>query len=325
MNGLKFWVGTATFPEALWNGRAITDAVWANIEKARADGAQFHFSTKAEQLEKTGGRVTAVIARDRNRGYIRFRAKQAVILAAGDFAHSEEMVRDLCQEAVDLAPKGAKVGSMFARDGSGIRMGVWAGGRLTPGPRACMGGTALDMTSPLGVAATLWLNGENRRYCNEGFGGGEFAGLETARQQPGMYVTVFDDKIDDLLQRQAPCHSSRWVSNPEDPFMVTALSQIEGARAARTAGFSVPSPFSPKEQTAKLYAADTLEELADCLGYDGQLKENFLNEIARYNELCAKAGTRISERTHRCWCLWTRRPITECRQTGGRLSPWDCL
>ena len=33
-------------------------------------------------------------------------------------------------------------------------------------------------------------------------------------------------------------------------------------------------------------AANTLEELADLLGYEGEAKQNFLDSIAHYNELC---------------------------------------
>jgi succinate dehydrogenase/fumarate reductase flavoprotein subunit len=38
-----------------------------------------------------------------------------------------------------------------------------------------------------------------------------------------------------------------------------------------------------------IYAADTLPELADRMGYTGKAKENFLASIERYNDL-AKAG-----------------------------------
>ena len=34
----------------------------------------------------------------------------------------------------------------------------------------------------------------------------------------------------------------------------------------------------------RMFCADTLEELADVLGFTGEKKENFLNSIARYNQ-----------------------------------------
>lgn len=286
--GIKTWIGTATFPEALWHDKGITEAVVANIQRAKEHGAQFHFSTVAEQLEKHDGRVTAVIAKERHGGYLRFRARKGVVLAAGDFARNEEMMQDLCDELVTLAPSEAHRITGLSRDGSGIRMGVWAGGRMVPGPIACMGGNTAAPNSPLFQAtATLWLDGENKRFCNEGFGDSEFSGLEAARIKTPRLVNLFDNKIDDILQRQPPIHGSLWVNNPDDPRMATAAEYIAGAQKAGKDGYAIRDPHAPKGvESPRLYAADTLEELADMLGFTGQLKQNLLDSVARYNAFC---------------------------------------
>lgn len=286
--GIKTWIGTATFPEALWHDKGITEAVVANIQRAKEHGAQFHFSTVAEQLEKHDGRVTAVIAKERHGGYLRFQARKGVVLAAGDFARNEEMMQDLCDELVTLAPSEAHRITGLSRDGSGIRMGVWAGGRMVPGPIACMGGNTAAPNSPLFQAtATLWLDGENKRFCNEGFGDSEFSGLEAARIKTPRLVNLFDNKIDDILQRQPPIHGSLWVNNPDDPRMATAAEYITGAQKAGKDGYAIRDPHAPKGvESPRLYAASTLEELADMLGFTGQLKQNLLDSVARYNAFC---------------------------------------
>lgn len=286
--GIKTWIGTATFPEALWHDKGITDAVVANIQRAKEHGAQFHFSTVAEQLEKQDGRVTAVIAKERHGGYLRYRARKGVVLAAGDFARNEEMMKDLCDELVTLAPSEAHRITGLSRDGSGIRMGVWAGGRMVPGPIACMGGNTAAPNSPLFQAtATLWLDGNNKRFCNEGFGDSEFSGIEAARIKTPRIVNLFDDKIDELLQRQPPIHGSLWVNEPRDPRMITAMEYISGAKKAGKEGYAIKDPRAPKgTESPRLYAADTLEELADILGFSGQLKQNMLDSVARYNQFC---------------------------------------
>ena len=286
--GIKTWIGTATFPEALWHDKGITEAVVANIRRAKEHGAQFHFSTVAEQLEKHDGRVTAVIAKERHGGYLRFRARKGVVLAAGDFARNEEMMQDLCDELVTLAPSETHRITGLSRDGSGIRMGVWAGGRMVPGPIACMGGNTAAPNSPLFQAtATLWLDGENKRFCNEGFGDSEFSGLEAARIKTPRLVNLFDNKIDDILQRQPPIHGSLWVNNPDDPRMATAAEYIAGAQKAGKDGYAIRDPHAPMGvESPRLYAADTLEELADMLGFTGQLKQNLLDSVARYNAFC---------------------------------------
>lgn len=288
--GIKTWIGTATFPEELWHDKGITEAVVANIERAKQHGALFHFSTVAEQLEKDGSCVTAVIARERHGGYVRFRAAKGVVLAAGDFAHNDEMMRDLCDELVTLAASEDQRITGLSRDGSGIRMGVWAGGRMVPGPIACMGGNTAAPNSPLFQAtATLWLDGNNKRFCNEGFGDSEFSGLEAARIKTPRLVNLFDNKIDDILQRQPPIHGSLWVNNPEDPRMVTAADYITGAQKAGKDGYAIKDPRAPKGvESPRLYAADSLEELADMLGFTGQLKQNMLDSVARYNEACRR-------------------------------------
>lgn len=286
--GIKTWIGTATFPEALWHDKGITDAVVANIQRAKEHGAQFHFSTVAEQLEKEDGRVTAVIAKERHGGYLRCRARKGVVLAAGDFARNEEMMKDLCDELVTLAPSEAHRITGLSRDGRGIRMGVWAGGRMVPGPIACMGGNTAAPNSPLFQAtATLWLDGENKRFCNEGFGDSEFSGLEAARIKTPRLVNLFDNKVDDILQRQPPVHGSLWVNNPDDPRMATAAEYIAGAQKAGKDGYAIKDPRAPKGvESPRLYAAATLEELADILGFSGQLKQNLLDSVARYNAFC---------------------------------------
>ena len=288
IGGIKTWVGTATFPEELWHDKGITEAVTANIELAKKHGAVFHFSTVAEQLEKTGNRVTAVIARQRHKGYLRFKATKAVVLAAGDFARNDEMMRELCDELVTLAASQEQKITGLSRDGSGIRMGIWAGGRMVPGPIACMGGNTASPNSPLFQAtATLWLDGDNRRFCNEGFGDSEFSGIEAARIKTSRIVNLFDDKIDELLQRQPPVHGALWVNEPRDPRMVTAMEYIAGAKKAGKAGYAIQDPRAPKGvESPRLFAADTLEELADMLGFTGQHKQNMLDSVARYNQFC---------------------------------------
>lgn len=288
--GIKTWIGTATFPEALWHDKGITEAVVASIERAKAHGAIFHFSTVAEQLEKEGNRVTAVIARERHGGYLRVRAGKGVVLAAGDFARNDEMMRDLCDELVTLAPTEEHRITGLSRDGSGIKMGIWAGGRMVPGPIACMGGNTASPNSPLFQAtATLWLDGQNRRFCNEGFGDSEFTGIEAARIKTPRLVNLFDNKVEDILQRQPPIHGSLWVNNPEDPRMATAMEYIEGAKKAGREGYAIKDPRAPAgTESPRLYAADSLEELADILGFSGELKQNMLDSVARYNEACRK-------------------------------------
>ncbi|WP_333491915.1 FAD-binding protein [Eggerthella sinensis] len=53
-------------------------------------------------------------------------------------------------------------------------------------------------------------------------------------------------------------------------------------------GFDVRAFARFGKEYSTVYAADTLEELAEIVGYTGEAKTNFLAEVERYNELCAK-------------------------------------
>ena len=47
-----------------------------------------------------------------------------------------------------------------------------------------------------------------------------------------------------------------------------------------------PPPGPKEDPNERMFCADTLPQLADCLGFTGRKKENFLASIARYNKFC---------------------------------------
>ena len=137
ISGFKFWPGCAEFPGIA----SLSKVARLNQQEAQKHGARFLFELTARQLTKMGQRVTGVICQKKDGSYIQLNAKKAVILAAGDFSKNAEMVEDLCDEITTLKQPGQTVtASVRGQDGSGIRMGVWAAGRMSPAPIATMGG-----------------------------------------------------------------------------------------------------------------------------------------------------------------------------------------
>lgn len=134
----KFWAGTAQFAGMFFKGTfSLTDATRANQELAIQHGAELHFGMDAQQLVLNGERVVGVIARDDKGQYVKYNAKKGVILAAGDFGGNQEMMYDLIPDVVDILDEGEHIRTE-GRNGRGIQMGVWAGGRLEARPGSCM-------------------------------------------------------------------------------------------------------------------------------------------------------------------------------------------
>lgn len=289
INGIRYWMGTAFIHERY--GLSTTDVMRANLQRAKEYGARLFYEMAGQQLIKENGKVIGVVAKQADASYVRINAKKAVILAAGDFSGNAMMVHDLCTEMVSLADEG-QILRGSGRDGSGIMMGIWAGGRMTPGPIAVMGGNYFYPNGIVGNTAALWLNDDGQRFCNEGFGGDMvFAALEGARLPGDKVTTIFDANILEHLEYQSIGHCSMDTSETSEieAFSPVLLrKRLEMARTAGKNGYALTGHgFSNgKGNKVTIYATDTLEELAVRLGYAGENKENFIASVERYNKLC---------------------------------------
>lgn len=277
LNGLKAWPGTPNM------GVALQDkAVKGNQRLAEERGARFFFETRACQLTKENGRVTGAVGQLPDGTYCLFHAEKGVILAAGDYSRNAQMCRDLLAESADLIDEGDWSGHGW--DGSGIRMGVWAGGRLEPRSHAAMGGNySFPGFDLIGSTAVLRVNRHGKRYSDEGFGTHILAALAGAKQPNGMLWGIFDSRIREQVTYQAPCHA---VFDYSDPKECEKLDRaLEQAYENRGRSIQVQDKAGA---VRPLYCADTLEELADLLFEAEEDRQAFLSEVERYNELCRK-------------------------------------
>lgn len=281
LNGLHAYPGTAMMGVAVQNS-----AIKKNQKLAEENGAVFLFGTKAKEPVMNGKRVAGVLAENGDGELIRIEASKGVILAAGDYSRNRQMCIDLLTEAADLLDNDTDwLGHGW--DGSGIRMGVFAGGRLEPRSHAAMGGNySLPGFEVIGSAAVLRVNRYGRRYSNEGFGTHILGALAGAKQPNGMLYGVFDSNIKEELTYQTPCHAVVDYCNEER--MEKLEDQLAGARAAGRKGLPIGAiKGSEKPGNFRiLYAADTLEELAEYMYEDEQSRKNFLAAVERYNEMC---------------------------------------
>ncbi len=171
--------------------------------------------------------------------------------------------------------------TMTMNDGSGHKMGCWAGGFIEPGPRPTMsmgGGGG----GPWGTAPFLWLNAEGKRYMNEGITVGAFAA--TLRQPLGVVATVTDSKWLETVRNASIDHGAPNYTRPqyyED--LVTDMAAVVGGGAE---GGVVRSCTITERMPSQVFGADDLETALKYAGYAEEVIPTCIDSINRYNELC---------------------------------------
>ena len=249
-------------------------------------GNQILFSTPMVKLEQNeAGRVTGVIAKKEDGSYLRVNAKNGVLLATGGYPRNAAMM-----EALD--PLGTAVttydNSQPGDTGDGIKAAKWIGaamqaepapmlfdrGIIAPGIDAGFVVTSTgDKVFPategqfnIGTQPFLKVNRKGERFTCES---GTYDQMSYASYyQPGhVYASIYDDN---------------WRED------VQVFHTIGCSAQTRNGIEMAEKMYDDQVQKGNAFIADTLEELADKLGFAGEAKETFLATVARYNELAEK-------------------------------------
>ena len=284
--GMTQWRDTGT--ETNTNNNMWPYTVRLLLQKAAEKGAECIYGAQALTLVHTDGKVTGAILTDVDGNYFQVNAK-AVIVACGDFGGNPDMRLDLCDQLRNLAWSYGldrtdvnNIGSM-GRDGSGIRMMLWAGATMEAGPRA---GQAAGINSrPSFPFGGLWpcFGNDGKRFFNETITRHGSVGYLDMMPAGQKMVVVTDSNWDDYCEYQAYDHQAMDRSN--DYMLEKVRSDMANYKTGPD-GFSVQAFARYGNDPSTLYAADTLDELADIMGYEGEAKQGFLDEIAHWNEMC---------------------------------------
>jgi len=170
-------------------------------------GVEIRYQTRAVQLVRRGkGRVTGVIARDKDNNYVQFNARKAVILCTGDYGSDPEMMQKYCPIATDVAlenniymnnPYYVIEAPEPLNVGDGHKMAMWIGAVMEPGPHAPVAHATIGA---LGNTPHLRVNIEGYRYENEDVPGQSIANALV--RQPGKKVwQVCDSKWEEELPK----------------------------------------------------------------------------------------------------------------------------
>ena len=250
-------------------------------------GYTVDFKTSLAKLEKDAdGRITGIIAQSTEDGhFIRYNANDGVLLACGGFPGNPYMMEQ-------LDPLGTSVTTACSYSpsdkGYGIRAAVWAGANLdkeaapmlfdrgivAPGvdggyveSESAFGGKAFPGTirqyNP-GTQPFLKVNRNGERFANESCPYNDI--VYAAAHQPGrVYAQICDANILEDAKRFHTIGCSAQTRNGGEAYLQGKMDEAIEAGA--------------------LFKCDTIEELADKLGFTGEAKDTFLATIDRYNEL----------------------------------------
>ncbi|MBR3276631.1 MAG: FAD-dependent oxidoreductase [Eubacterium sp.] len=208
----------------------------------------------AKQLEKDeNGRVVSFLVEDKDGNTVRFAAKKAVILAAGDIGGDEEMLSA-------LSPLSLRAGTSFSTGaGDGQKMLYRAGAELEGLYWAPY--FACSAFGPYTFFFTA-VNRDGKRFMNEDTSDPAKA-RHCINQRGGEFAfTVCDDKWYDELQE--------------------ARGMAGGARMMPDEGLSKEEILAQCE--GNFFCADTLEELAEKMQVPA---DTFKKTVARVNTLAA--------------------------------------
>ena len=253
-------------------------------------GYDVDFKTSLAKLEKNSdGRITGVIAQStEDDHFIRYNANQGVLLACGGFPGNPYMMEQ-------LDPLGTSVTTACSYSpsdkGYGIRAAMWAGANLDK--------EAAPMLFDRGIVAP----GVDGGYVDSdtAFGGKAFPG--TIRQyNPGTQPFLKVNRNGERFANESSPYNDIVYAAAHQPGRVYAqicdANVLEDAKRFHTIGCSAQTRaggekyFQGKVDEAvaagTLFVCDTIEELADKLGFTGEAKDTFLATVDRYNELYDK-------------------------------------
>ena len=253
-------------------------------------GYSIDFKTSLAKLEKDAdGRITGIIAQStEDDHFIRYNANDGVLLACGGFPGNPYMMEQ-------LDPLGTSVTTACSYSpsdkGYGIRAAMWAGANLDK--------EAAPMLFDRGIVAP----GVDGGYVDSdtAFGGKAFPG--TIRQyNPGTQPFLKVNRNGERFANESSPYNDIVYAAAHQPGRVYAqicdANILEDAKRFHTIGCSaqtrnggekyIQGKMDEAIEAGALFKCDTLDELADKMGFTGAAKDTFLATVERYNELYDK-------------------------------------
>ncbi|NPD31183.1 FAD-binding protein [Eggerthellaceae bacterium zg-1084] len=244
------------------------------------------------------------------KGYARVKARKGVLLTTGGYSANSEMLTALSPITVkSVTALGYNQNNMGGGIQAAVRFGavkdltsatmIFDRGLVAPGTAAGYTKESIEAGMPQfpgngqfnpGTQPFLKVDMTGRRFCMES-AQYDYPAHAVAQRPGGVYVSVWDANFGEDVQRFHTLGCSAGTR-----MRVQSVKRDDGT-------YDLDKFFKKELEDGRLQKADTLDELADKLGFAGEHKKNFLASCERYNELYDKGededffkeGYRLSE------------------------------
>lgn len=287
--GQKSYIGMLQWRDQKSNCNMWPFVMRSLHKAAEGFGARHKYGAQAIRLvQNEAGDVVGCIASDVDGRFFKVNCK-AVIVAAGDYGGNPDMRLDLCDLQRNLAwsygmdRTDAKSVFSGGRDGSGIRMCLWAGGTIEAGPRASQGASINEHPGfPFGGCFPVF-GPDGRRFMNETVTKFGSIGAVDMLPRDSLITSVTDSNWDEYCECQGYGHE---VMDRSNEYMLSTVRAEMANYKTGPEGFGVHAFARYGNELQTIYAADTIEELGKILGYSGESLKAFLDEVERWNKMC---------------------------------------
>lgn len=267
------------------NLSAALDGNLAKAQEVAGDKLTIRYNTKVEKLIMEDGRCTGVYARNLETGeYVKATAAKGVVLATGDYSSNRDMLEHFVPETVENDIQTIwmwrDAEGNATNDGSGIKMGVWAGAQVqqwhAPMIHHMGGGAGADGHGVMGNNGWLWINTKGERFMNEDLPGQQLE--NQVELQPGHKAyQIFDASWPEELQYFPAAHGVACIYSDE--------AYPEWMNSNQLINVRTPADLQSAIDEGRCLTADSLEELLGQI--EGMDVETAQATITHYNELCA--------------------------------------
>lgn len=287
-------------------------------------GHEISYNYDLVKLDHDGNRVTGAVFATPE-GLVRVNAAKGTLLATGGYAANPEMIR----ANLPLVPACCTAASYSPRcDGYGLRAGLWAGGikdvngapvifdrGAVPAGVDCGYVTDADGREHfpathyqlnIGSQPFLKVNRKGERFVNESLPYDTLC--NAASYQPGgVWCQIFDgNAVDDILR----------FGTTGCAAYTTAFMQM---------GMPLDDFIAMDGGTGLMQKADSLDELAVLLGFEGEAKQRLMDTIAHYNDIVESGvDTDYGKEPHRLSKI-IEPPFYGCWFGGALLTTLDGL